>query len=360
MSIRYRPDREKWELAIVVEGKRKRLLFDTKSEASSYCVDGRRGQTFSDTSSITIEDAIKIYSRDVSSAKTSTSRKNERLYFNLMYHFLTGKKLEQLHEIKYGHMLALQNWLLTPKTLDEKSYKWSNATVNRAFNSIKDFFVFFVRDGKIPSSPCTHLAQLQCEDNSRRPMTFSDFKLAFEKAPHWFRPTMLFIRLTASAPSSVARLKWDDVNFEDREIVITRRKGAKGKWRRIHQPMTDELYELLKSQPLAHSHVFSNEHGEPLSADWCSDVGNRAIRAAGLAPDMVLYCIRHSLASDLTDANVSLEVVRQLMGHSNIRTTQGYAKPKTETLASALKLVRGKEMPPRCHQGKEAVASGGK
>jgi hypothetical protein len=41
-----------------------------------------------------------------------------------------------------------------------------------------------------------------------------------------------------------------------------------------------------------------------------------------------------------------MEIVRQLMGHANIRTTQRYAKPKTESLANALTLVRGG----KCHQ----------
>lgn len=347
MSIRFRTDRKKWERSLLVGGKRKRLLFDTKTEASNCRP--VESEIIELTDNITIEKAIKSYSDNVSVGKSKTSRKNERLYFNLMFHFLSGRGLTHLQQVRYGHMLALQNWLLEPKCLDGRKYEWSPATVNRAFNSIKDFFVYWVRDEKLLSSPCAHLAQLEHEDHSRRPMALSEFALALKQADEWFKPTMLFIHLTASAPSTVARLKWSDVDYEQGLITLTRRKGAKGRWRRIAQPMTDALYEVLSSIAPRHEHVFSNESGEPLTAEWCSRSGNRAIRRAGLK-GVVLYSIRHALASELTDANVNLEVVRQLMGHSNIRTTQRYAKPRQETLANALKLVRGSDLPPNCHQ----------
>lgn len=233
-----------------------------------------------------------------------------------------------------------------------KRMAWAPATVNRNFNSIKDFFVYWVRDGKLTASPCAHLAHLPHDDNSRRAMTAEEFKLALAAAPEWYKPAMLFGHLTGAAPSSMEVFKWADVNFEAKEVTLKRIKGKRTKF---IQPMTKALYLLLDEQrslyPLCKQKdfVFRNESGGPLSADWCSDVGNRAIKKAGLT-GVVLYGMRHGLATDLTDANVNLEVIRRIMGHSNIRTTQRYAKPKTETLGAALRLVREQSVPPECHQ----------
>lgn len=346
MSIRFRKDRQKYELSIFIEGKRKRLLFDTKREALDQQFSGNSG----DEKSITIEHAIQTYFANVSSGKSSTSMKNERRYFNLMFHFLTVEKgLSALSQVRYGHMVALQTWLGVAREYDGKKMSWAPPTVNRAFNSIKDFFVYWVREGELLASPCEHLSHLQHEDRSRRPMTAQEFQLAFEAADAWFKPVMLFIHATGSAPSSVERLKWSDVDFGARKLVITRRKGAKGKWRRITHPLTHELEAILTAQTRHHEHVFSNEGNEPLTASWCSKVGNRAIKKAGLE-GVVLYCARHGLASDLTDANVNLEIVRELLGHANIRTTQRYAKASTDSLERALRLVRGSNLPPNCHQ----------
>lgn len=353
MSVTFRKDRNKWQASWGSGPERQRPLFDSKREADAWVASCKT----SGADAITIDDAIKIYFGDVSPTKSRSSESNEKRYFNLMFHFLTRVRNKvYLRDVKYSDMVSFQKWLGEPRVYDGKPMNWAPATVNRAFNSIKDLFVYFVRDEKIPSSPCDYLGQLQHEENSRRPMTADEFALAFKAAPEWFKPAMGFIHLTASAPSSVARFKKSDINFDKNEIVITRRKGAKGRWRRITQPMTEALRHLLENLPAAkHGFVFSNEAGEPLTAEWCSRVGNRAIKAAGL-DGVVLYCARHALASDLTDANVSLEVVRQLMGHSNIRTTQRYAKPKQETLANALKLVRDENVAPNCHQNLEDVA----
>lgn len=361
MSIRFRSDRKTWEVSYVDRnGKRKRPQFDTKTEALAFRPADETPMPIEEPSnadSIKIVSALKVYYANVSSTKSVCSHKGEDRVFNLMGAYLTQVKgLTYLHEVRYGHMLALQNWMQKPMVLEGKTYKWAPSTVNRAFNSIKDFFVYWVRDEKLLSSPCAHLKHLEHEDNSRKPMTLEQFKLAHAKADPWFKSAMLFVYLTAAAPSTVERLKWSDVDFDRGIVTLTRRKGAKGRWRRIEQPMTEALVELLATQARRHAFVFSCESGKPLSAEWCSRMGNRAIKAAGVPG--VLYCARHAMASDLTDANVNLEVIRQLMGHSNIRTTQRYAKPKSETLANALRLVRDEKVPPKCHQELEDVASG--
>jgi site-specific recombinase XerD len=281
-----------------------------------------------------------------------------------MFNFLVGRiGLVTLSQVEYRHMVAFQKWLSEPQVVKGRRMHWSPSTVNRAFHSIKDFFMFWVRNGTRADSPCQHLKNLPEGENTRRPMEDFEFCLVRESSPDWFKPVVEFMHLTASAPSSIGRFTWRDVNFENGSIIITRRKGKEAKWRRIAFPMIDELRALLVAQKERHGaqpdrHVFLNEHGKPLTGDWCSKVGNRAIKKAGLK-GLQLYGIRHALASELTDANVSMEVIRQLMGHANIRTTQRYTKPKTDTLATALTLVRGENLPPNVPPKNECERLGG-
>lgn len=362
MSIRRRPDRgNKWELSVSIDGKRKRLLFDSKREA----LDVQQSGTIGDENCITIEDAIQYYYKNLSPSKSNSSYVNEKRYFNLMFHFLTEERdLKYLNQIRYGHMHAFQSWLQLPRVYEGKEMHLSPSTVNRFFSSIKAFFVHWVKEEEIPSSPCAHLKALECSDGSRRPMTSDEMLLSISKAPEWFKPTIGFIHLTGAPPSCISRLKWSDVDFDQHTLYLTRRKGAQSKWRRIAHPLTPAVSAILSAQKRHHEFVFSNESDEPLSAEWCSRIGNRAIREAGIKDmDVVLYCMRHALASDLTNSNVSMDIVRQILGHANIRTTQRYSKPETLSLERALKLVRGLDTPPKCHQedfGETGeVASGG-
>jgi site-specific recombinase XerD len=369
MSLRFRPDRKKWELSIKDGGKRKRLLFDTKREAADHLappVTDSKPVCLETQSSITLESAIASYFSARSSTKSRCSKAGERRTFNLKYHFLVSEKgLTYLDQVRYSHLVELQNWLGQPRVYKGKQMHWSPSTVNRAFNSIKDFYVYWVRNETLKSSPAVHVKSLSAPENARRPMTDEEYVRVHRASDDWFRPVVTFMYMSASASSSVARFRWEDVNFEAKEVTITRRKGKSAPWRRKTYPMLDDMAKLLAdyrlSYPLAKQRdvVFRNEHGKALTAEWCSRVGMRAVRAAGLS-GVYFYGLRHALASDLTDANVSMEVIRQLMGHSNIRTTQRYAQPKSDTMIAALRLVRGQEMPPEMPPEIEDVACGGK
>lgn len=70
------------------------------------------------------------------------------------------------------------------------------------------------------------------------------------------------------------------------------------------------------------------------------DVIQRAIRrachAAGIQGRVTPHCLRHSFCSDLLDAGHSMRRVQEAMGHSDIRTTAGYARKDCLSLPSPI------------------------
>lgn len=59
-----------------------------------------------------------------------------------------------------------------------------------------------------------------------------------------------------------------------------------------------------------------------------------------LAPDLVLYCLRHTYCTDLQKAGVDLNTARQLMGHAQISTTaEIYTHVNDETIDAAAKMI---------------------
>lgn len=61
---------------------------------------------------------------------------------------------------------------------------------------------------------------------------------------------------------------------------------------------------------------------------------------AGMKRNLTFHMGRHSCATLLLDAGLSYEVVKQILGHTNIRTTQIYGKVRKEAVKSALKAVK--------------------
>lgn len=124
----------------------------------------------------------------------------------------------------------------------------------------------------------------------------------------------------------VALLRRADVDVARRRIVIWRLKG--GAW--SAQPLFATTAELL-TRHLAttpadpEGPLFPGRAG-PLKKRQIEFLFVRYRDAAGLPRHYTCHSLRHSIATHLLDAGVSLEVVQDRLGHQNIRSTSIYAR----------------------------------
>jgi integrase/recombinase XerD len=58
----------------------------------------------------------------------------------------------------------------------------------------------------------------------------------------------------------------------------------------------------------------------------------RITEKAALQKEITLHHLRHSIATHLLQGGMSMEYVRDFLGHSFLETTQLYAKPNVEQL----------------------------
>ncbi len=367
MSIRYRADRDKWEASIVLRGKRSRLQFSKKRDAEEAVrlAKLKKFDLNESISEIEIGDSFKMYFDERSGDKVS--KLNDRRYFNLAHHFLVEVRgLRYLSDITLQDLEALQKWLSKEQTLGGEKGEVKGAlkasTVNRAFHTYLNFFSKMLQWGKIEKDPGRFLEKLPESLASREPLTREIFLKVHAAAPAWFKDVFDFLYHTGARGSSVERLTWERVDLRERILHLDSHKGARAEAKVITLPIIDPVFAVLarvrNKWPQIHGPVFRYDNGEPVRADQISKVGNRLIKSCGY-PEVDLYGARHALASELTDQGVPTEVVRQLLGHSNIQTTQGYAKGTSKvTLANALNLVRRDEMPPNATKEKLKTAVG--
>ncbi|MEI6632752.1 MAG: site-specific integrase [Chlamydiota bacterium] len=114
--------------------------------------------------------------------------------------------------------------------------------------------------------------------------------------------------------------------------TVTRTKS--GKDRKI--PINSEVHDVLKRRPKDGIFVFHQE-GSPYG-DVKTGFLN-AVRRSGIG-----YCrfhdLRHTFATRLVLANVSLPVVKELLGHASIETTMRYAHPTPESKIRAVEMLK--------------------
>ncbi|MBM1817414.1 site-specific integrase [Pseudosulfitobacter pseudonitzschiae] len=139
--------------------------------------------------------------------------------------------------------------------------------------------------------------------------------------------------LTGARRSEVLDATWNEIDFERRSWRITRTKGGTGR----HIPINDQLMTLLRHMQKRNTgksrYIFGNpKSGKPYVSVFHS--WNTARTRAGL-PDVRMHDLRHNFASLLINSRRSIYEVKELLGHTQIKTTMRYAHLSNETLLDA-------------------------
>ena len=138
--------------------------------------------------------------------------------------------------------------------------------------------------------------------------------------------------------SETANLKVSDVNIEDSTLRI----NGKGNKMRI-VPVGKTALNILKfyinnsrkellcdKQNVAG--LFLSVRGNPLNREWIWAIVKEAAKLAGINRDIYPHMLRHSFASHLLANGADLRVIQEMLGHSDLRTTEIYTHVENERL----------------------------
>lgn len=351
MSVRFRADRNKWQVSVFIHGKRVRPLFGSKREAQDFEREAklRRQNLRGFKEPITLAEAFKSFLEIESAQKTKANAKADERFFEIVRHFLGKERgLQLVEEVGVEDLQRLQLWLaparqIGPMTKDD----WSDTTIAHHCKVLKTVFKKLLAMERIQKNPAAHWTIPAGESEKRRPMTAEEFGRIYELASERERAILLTMRLTGARGASIAALTWGEINLTDCTMLLRSRKGGRKKVKTVVIPIFPALLEALTKiwnqhpSKVPNAAVFLDENDRPVSAHWISVRGSRLIQRAGLK-GVVLYGLRHALATDLIAAGVSGEITRQIMGHSDERQLKEYTSHlELENLSKALVKIRG-------------------
>jgi integrase len=127
-------------------------------------------------------------------------------------------------------------------------------------------------------------------------------------------------------------LKWEDVDLENRRYFIRRSKNRLSKW----YPINSMFRAILLTIGLAEGRVF-DRWAHP---DTITHLMKQALRKSGY-PNLDTHSLRHTYASLQIAQGRSLKTVQELLGHTEIKTTQIYAHLTDDHLAEAAEVNLG-------------------
>jgi tyrosine recombinase XerC len=137
-------------------------------------------------------------------------------------------------------------------------------------------------------------------------------------------------------------------DIDKRKMTI--RVMGKGQKERI-VPITNQAVEAfdeyMKTAPVKSSGsprdpVFVNDKGERLSKRQIERIVHRSLSQVSLHKKKSPHVLRHSFATHLLDSGADIRVVKELLGHSSLTTTQIYTHVSREHLLTVYKQAHPK------------------
>ncbi len=214
----------------------------------------------------------------------------------------------------------------------------SESYINHHIYSLKLFFAWQEEKGIITQNPISSLAFKTPISKPREILTKAEALTLYESSETLKQKALLGVFYGCGLRRSEGeQLDLKDVHF--RSGILYVRKGKNSKRRAV--PMSKKVSEDLKNYVYNERFTSENE-----TAFFTNQLGNRTrglthnkhlkelLEIAKINKEITLHCLRHSIATHLLESGLSVEYVRDFLGHKHLESTQIYTRISTAQLCN--------------------------
>jgi len=133
--------------------------------------------------------------------------------------------------------------------------------------------------------------------------------------------------------SELTNLKVNDLDFTEKIGQIRQAKGKKDRVFNIPEFLLEKLKKQVEIQKdFNQIYLFSGRDNKQMSSRNMQKIVSNAAKKAGINKEVHCHTLRHSFATHLLENKVDIRFIQEMLGHSNLATTQIYTHISTEEL----------------------------
>lgn len=134
--------------------------------------------------------------------------------------------------------------------------------------------------------------------------------------------------------SELIKLEIKSIDYDERTIRV-RGKGEKDRIVIFDDETLELIDEYLEKRGVDNKYLFVNQRNNKLTSRYVQYMIKEYARAAHIERRVTPHILRHSFATHLLKNGVDIRAIQQLLGHSNLSTTQIYTSVDMHTLKDA-------------------------
>ena len=235
--------------------------------------------------------------------------------------------VSSIDEVSYN---LVRSWIIS--LVDDSI---SNRTINRKIASLKAYYKFLQRIGKIGANPLSKHRALKTSKKLEVPFSEAEmlaalnqitFKEGFEGSRDQLIIELLYT--TGIRRAELINLKLSDINLTGRTIKVL---GKRNKERIV--PLLNTTKELFSEYLTERNglkvvadevHVFLSKSGHKIYETLVYRVINKYLSEVSYKTKKSPHILRHTFATHLLNKGADLNSVKELLGHSSLASTQVY------------------------------------
>tara|TARA_Y100000310_G_scaffold345697_1_gene468452 strand:- start:1998 stop:2825 length:828 start_codon:yes stop_codon:yes gene_type:complete len=141
--------------------------------------------------------------------------------------------------------------------------------------------------------------------------------------------------------SELVNLKVDDLNFEELIGHVRQGKGKKDRIFNLPENLTKFLKKQVETQKKDNQEYLFSGRNKQLSTRNIQKIVSSAAKKAKIEKSVHPHTLRHSFATHLLENGTDIRFIQELLGHSDLSTTQRYAHVSAEQIKKVKSPLEG-------------------
>lgn len=260
--------------------------------------------------------------------------KNYQKDLYLFLEYLNENNIKKYNDVEYQDIRLYINYLY--------DLKYNNKTISRHISTLRSFFKYLKVKNVINENPTILISNPKLDKKLPKYLNYEDTEKLLNSFDNnniiGLRNSLILEMLysTGIRVSELTNVRINDISIDTKSIKIT----GKGNKQRIVY-FGSKCFELInlylkKSYPVLNKdnidYLLLSKTGKKINDREIRKIIDLAASIAGINMKISPHVLRHTYATHMLDGGADLRSVQELLGHSNLSTTQIYTHLTNEKI----------------------------